>query len=39
MIELFRRLIAIAMLLLCGESECIEISHRLGWLSAAALTF
>lgn len=39
MSELFRRLIAIDMLLLCDESECIEISNRLGWLSAAALTF
>ncbi len=32
-------LIAIAMLLFCGEPERIEISARLGCLSAAALTF
>lgn len=39
MIELFRMLIAIAMMLLCSESEYKEISARLDWLSAAALTF
>jgi hypothetical protein len=32
-------LIAIVMLLLCGESQRIEISTRLGRLLAAALTF
>jgi len=32
-------LIAFVMLLLCGESERIEISTRLGRLLAAALTF
>ncbi len=32
-------LIAIAMLLCYGEPECIEISARLGWQLAAALTF
>ena len=39
MIDLLIMLIAIVMLLLCRESECIEISACLGWLSAAALTF
>jgi len=31
-------LIAFVMLLLCDESECIEMFARLGLLSAAALT-
>ena len=39
MIELLSMLIVIAMLLLCDEPECIEISNRLGCLPAAALTF
>ncbi len=39
MIDLLSMLIAIAMLLLCGELECKEISARLGRLPAAALTF
>jgi hypothetical protein len=39
MVELLSMLITIAMLLDCGESECSEISIRLGRLAAAALTF
>ena len=39
MIELFRMLIAVVMLLFCDEPECSEISTRLDCLSAAALTF